>query len=287
MQLPGRRDEEGQVTPALLIAVIGGFALAVAFVSLQNLLDQSGRAATASDAAALAAGAGHRDAFEDVFAGNSGLHLGLLRQMLEEGSLQPAIIARAEQEAREYADANGAEVRTVTYDGFDLGQRQWEYTVLTQQRDTVEGGTTTARSESRSRVAVRVTAGMCGGGLVVGGDCRPWGLLEQLCDLELLGKTGLLLLQSFDPGGQARDLVLGVRKRRRRLRADLDGTCELRVQIAVGARSLAGLAELLFHGLVLHKNGGHPRLQHPDPHPLRARIKPRVLLQPEFLRSHQ
>jgi hypothetical protein len=185
MQLPGRRDEEGQVTPALLIAVIGGFALAVAFVSLQNLLDQSGRAATASDAAALAAGAGHRDAVEDVFAGNSGLHLGLIRQMLEEGSLDPAIAARAEQEAREYADANGAEVRTVTYDGFDLGERQWEYTVLTKQRDTVEGGTTSARSESRSRVAVRVTAGLCGGGLIIGGDCRPWGLLQQLCDLEL------------------------------------------------------------------------------------------------------
>jgi hypothetical protein len=185
MQLPGRRDEEGQVTPALLIAVIGGFALAVAFVSLQNLLDQSGRAATASDAAALAAGAGHRDAIEDVFAGNSGLHLGLIRQMLEEGSLDPTIAARAEQEAREYADANGAEVRTVTYDGFDLGERQWEYTVLTKQRDTVEGGTTSARSESRSRVAVRVTAGLCGGGLIIGGDCRPWGLLQQLCDLEL------------------------------------------------------------------------------------------------------
>lgn len=185
MTLPHGRDEEGQVTPALLIAVIGGFALAVAFVSLQNLLDQSGRAATASDAAALAAGAGHRSAFEDVFAGNSGLHLGLIRQMLEGGAPEPAILARAEQEAREYADANGAEVRSVTYDGFDLGERQWEYTVLTKQRDTVEGGTTTARSESRSRVAVRVTAGMCPGGLVVGGDCRPWGLLEQLCELEL------------------------------------------------------------------------------------------------------
>lgn len=185
MQLPRRRDEEGQVTPALLIAVIGGFALAVAFVSLQNLLDQSGRAATASDAAALAAGAGHRDAIEDLFVGDSGLHLGLIRQMLEEGTLQPAVIARADQQAREYADANGAEVRSVTYDGFDLGQRQWEYTVLTKQRDTVEGGTTSARSESRSRVAVRVTAGLCGGGLVVGGDCRPWGLLQQLCDLEL------------------------------------------------------------------------------------------------------
>ncbi len=81
--------------------------------------------------------------------------------------------------------ANGAEVRTVTYDGFDLGERQWEYTVLTKQRDTVEGGTTSARSESRSRVAVRITAGMCGGGLIIGGDCRPWGLLQQLCDLEL------------------------------------------------------------------------------------------------------
>jgi hypothetical protein len=180
-----RRSEEGQVTPALLIAVIGGFAVAVAFVSLQNLLDQSGRAATASDAAALAAGAGHRDALADVFAGNSGLHLGVLKSLLGGGAPDPMVLARAEQQAREYADANGAQTLNVAYDGFDVGRRQWEYTVLTKQQDTVEGGTGTARSESRSRAAVQITAGVCPGGLILGGDCRPFDLLEQLCELEL------------------------------------------------------------------------------------------------------
>ena len=185
MQLHRRRDEEGQVTPALLIAVIGGFAIAVAFVSLQNLLDQTGRAATASDAAALGAGTGHRDALSDVFAGNSGLHLGVLKQLLEGGSPGPLVLARAEQEAREYADANGAELKSLTFDAFDVGSRQWEYTALTKQDDTVEGGNSEARSESRSRVAVRVTGGVCTGGLILGGGCRGFGLLEKLCELEL------------------------------------------------------------------------------------------------------
>ena len=185
MQLHRRRDEEGQVTPALLIAVIGGFAIAVAFVSLQNLLDQTGRAATASDAAALGAGTGHRDALSDVFAGNSGLHLGVLKQLLEGGSPGPLVLARAEQEAREYADANGAELKSLTFDAFDVGSRKWEYTALTKQDDTIEGGNSEARSESRSRVAVRITGGVCTGGLILGGGCRGFGLLEKLCELEL------------------------------------------------------------------------------------------------------
>lgn len=178
------RGEEGQVTPALLLAIIGGFAIAVAFVSLQNLLDQTGRASTASDAAALAAGTGHRQAVTDFFDGNNGLHLGQLAQVLEGGAV-PDAQALAEQEARDYADANGADVLSVTYDRFDLGKRQWEYTVVTRQQDEVKGGTSTAHTHSRSRVAVRIASGVCPGGLIVGGGCRPFDLLEQLCGNEL------------------------------------------------------------------------------------------------------
>lgn len=176
--------EEGQVTPALLLAVIGGFAIAVAFVSLQNLLDQTGRASTASDAAALAAGKGQVEAVTDIFDGNNGLHLGELANILQGGAV-PLGPANAEQNARDYADANGADVESVTYDGFDIGKQQWEYTVVTRQQDAVEGGTSTAHTKSRSRVAVRVAGGVCAGGLVLGGDCRPFGLLEKLCELEL------------------------------------------------------------------------------------------------------
>lgn len=179
------RQEEGQVTPALLLAVIGGFALAVAFVSLQNLVDQAGRSDTAADAAALAAGKAHGDAIFTVFDGNSGLHLGVLRHLLEGGPVPDVVVARAEQAARDYADANGADVLDVRYDGFDLGARQWEYTVETKQQDPVEGAGKVARTESRSRVAVRVTGGVCSGGLVVGGDCRPFELLDDLCQREL------------------------------------------------------------------------------------------------------
>ena len=73
----------------------------------------------------------------------------------------------------------------MTYDDFDFGERQWEFTVVTRQQDEVEGGTSTAHTKSRSRIAVRITGGVCGGGLIIGGECRPFDLLEQICGLSL------------------------------------------------------------------------------------------------------
>ncbi len=183
---PARRHgrEEGQVTPALLTAVIGGFALAVAFVSLQGVLDQSGRAASASDAAALAVGQEHERALFAIFDGNQGNHLGQLVDLLD-GTGTP----RAQVVAQEYASANGADAVSVSFDGFDLGARRWEYTVTTRQQDTVSGGDVSARSESESRVAVEVTSGLCspgnGIGLYVNGVCAGVDVLVGLCDLEL------------------------------------------------------------------------------------------------------
>lgn len=183
--MTGKRTltEEGQVTPALLLAVIGGFALAVAFVSLQFLSDQTGRAATASDAAALAVGAEHKTELETLLGGGGQNSLDALQNVLQQG---PAL--RVDEVARQYAAANGAELaRPVVYNGFDLGKRQWEYTVTTRQRDKVKGGTSTAQSESTSHVAVQITSGLCTDpvGLVVNGTCAALPDLLKVCDLSL------------------------------------------------------------------------------------------------------
>jgi hypothetical protein len=165
-----RRTEEGQVYPALLLAVIGGFAIALAFIGLQNLVDQTGRAASASDAAALAVGQAHRDTVFESLAGDPGAYLGSLLAFLQGVGPAPA----ADQVAGEYAAANGAGVEgLVRYDGFDAGRREWVYEVSTQQDDTIESGSSSARSESTSRVAVEITGGLCPGfrGIEVGSTC--------------------------------------------------------------------------------------------------------------------
>jgi hypothetical protein len=165
-----RRDEEGQVYPALLLAVIGGFAIAVAFVALQFGLDQTGRAASASDAAALAVGREHRESVVDLFGDNNGLHLGQLTSFLSGAGPVPG----ANDVADDYAEANGADlVGDVEYRGFDLSAVQWEYEVTTEQLDTVEGADEELQSRSTSRVAVRITSGLCPGlaGVMHGGDC--------------------------------------------------------------------------------------------------------------------
>lgn len=165
-----RRTEEGQVYPALLLAVIGGFAIALSFVGLQNLVDQTGRAASASDAAALAVGQAHRDNVVQALAGDPAAHLGQLLSFLQTVGAAPA----ADQVAGQYAAANGAEVEgQVRYVGFDTGRREWVYEVSTLQSDTVEGGTGSTRSESASRVAVAITGGLCPDfrGIEVDGTC--------------------------------------------------------------------------------------------------------------------
>lgn len=166
---PSGRTEEGQVYPALLLAVIGGFAIALAFLGLQNLLDQTGRAASASDAAALAVGKAHRENVVNAFAADPQGRLGGFLDFLQSTGPAPA----AGQVAREFATANGAQVVGMKYDGFRVSQREWVYEMSTQQLDTVEGGTRTARSRSRSKVAVTITGGLCQdlSGIQVDGTC--------------------------------------------------------------------------------------------------------------------
>lgn len=168
MTFHDRRGEEGQVYPALLIAIIGGFAIAVAFLGLQNLLDQNGRAASASDAGALGVGKAFRDDVQSQLTGLSGITD--LLSLLQNAGQWPG----ANQAASQFAVANGASLKgDVQYDGFDLTQYRWVFEVTTRQNDTVKGGNRTANSESTSKVAVTVT-GLCEGatGILVGGSCK-------------------------------------------------------------------------------------------------------------------
>ena len=190
MRLGSNRREEGQVTPALLVAVSGALALAVGLISLQVLSDQTGRADTASDAAALAVGREHQEAILSIFDGNSGLHLGQLANLI----LSPGETVNADEVAEEFAAANGATAEDVDLTGFDPSSTlpEWRYAVTTQQADEIEGGGKTVQIESTSTVEVRITSGLCrpkddegGLGLELEGGCASPELLKNLCELDL------------------------------------------------------------------------------------------------------
>lgn len=170
MRIRSRR-EEGQVYPALLLAVIGGFAIAVSFVPLQNLLDQTGRADTASDSAALAAAKAHKTNFE------------LKVQALPDSPAKVATFfiylssydGLAYARANELAGANGATAPVVTGGMYNPATQQVRYTAITRQNDTVTGGDASANSKSRATAAAELTAGICAGGLsvnILGVGCR-------------------------------------------------------------------------------------------------------------------
>ena len=151
------RDEEGQVYPALLIAIIGGFAIAVAFLGLQNLLDQNGRAASASDAAALGVGTAFRDDTVGQLSGYGDL-TDLLSFLKGAGSWPGA-----DDAAQQFAGANGASVDgSVQFEGFDADQGRWVFKVRTEQKDTVKSADSSSKSPSSSTVAVTVS-GLCDG----------------------------------------------------------------------------------------------------------------------------
>lgn len=181
----GRRDcrEEGQVYPALLLAIIGGLAIALGFIGLQNLMDQGGRANSASDAAALAVGSQFRDdALTSLGVAGPGNHLGellgTLDSLMNNGGSWPG----ADAVAGEYARANGAQLDgDVEYQGFDPQAHRWVWRVVTEQLDTVHGGTESARSRSASRVAVDLAGALCQGGLVLNGSCVTPGQWAKDC----------------------------------------------------------------------------------------------------------
>lgn len=184
MRLRSRR-EEGQVYPALLLAVIGGFAIAVTFIPLQNLLDQTGRADTAADSAALAAAKSHRDVWKRVpfEGGTPSTRLILwIEKLRASGSM-------ASLEAEKLASANGADVvnfRPDTY-RFDFVKKRAAYEVTTMQKDTVEGGDASVRSQSRAVAEATVTNGhvLCGTnadpGVMLLGFCYQISVWPELC----------------------------------------------------------------------------------------------------------
>lgn len=167
---PRRRDEEGQVYPALLLAVLGALALAVLFVVLQNLLDQTGRSDTAADAAALAAAEQHREQLTGVVTGE-GLSLDTILGIIKGGFGEAPGAADA---AEEYAQANGATVVDFRFEGSDLGEQSWTYYVKTQQNDGVEDASgNSTRTTSVARAKVSLEGGLCDGGtgILADGKC--------------------------------------------------------------------------------------------------------------------
>lgn len=178
MRIRSRR-EEGQAYPALLLAVIGGFAIAVSFVPLQNLLDQTGRADTASDSAALAAAKAHKTNFELKVKVLPDGPQKIATFFIHLGMYDPLAQARATQ----LASANGA-TAVVTGGNYNPVTQQVRYTAITRQNDTVKGGDTSANSKSRATAAAELTAGLCMGGLgveVPGWQCENAASWILLC----------------------------------------------------------------------------------------------------------
>lgn len=180
MRLRSRR-EEGQVYPALLLAVIGGFAIAVSFIPLQNLFDQTGRADTAGDSAALAAAKAHKEAFLDLELTNSNNTLTNLDEFL--AHLLTPQDGLAFSAAQELADANGANALSATTLGYDPFRRGWVYEVITEQDDTVKGGDASANSKSRVK-AIAYADGLClevGPGVEILGKCHDVPTWTAIC----------------------------------------------------------------------------------------------------------
>lgn len=154
MRIRSRR-EEGQVYPALLLAVIGGFAIAVSFIPLQNLLDQTGRADSAADSAALAAAEAHRDQYK-IEKGLPSTPITRLTVWLNAIRKGKGFIAQGA--AQNLATANGADLESFRYRFQGRpGRYRAVYTVVTRQQDTVKGGDATANSRSRATAIAEIS----------------------------------------------------------------------------------------------------------------------------------
>jgi len=180
-----RGHEDGQVTPALLMAVIGAFALAVIFVVIARGEDQGGRSDTAADAAALAIGREYQR------------HTGtFLAPMIETklpvlAAYQPITAAAA---AQQYADANGARVVAARYEGFDPLTLEWRYWVKVEQQDTIEGGGRSHEpTTSTATVAVKAVGGLC---------TSAEGAAGFISDEQCVGPTQMLAICLAEKTGQ-------------------------------------------------------------------------------------
>ena len=168
-----RREEEGQVTPALLLAVLGSFALVMLFVALPRLLDQTERADTASDSAAIAASRAHKEWFMmmgKAQIGNPIANFPNVMSLLARG-LAPTAYA----EGLSFARSNGATLAQLNADPYDMFRKRWVIHARAKQLDTIKGGNTTANSERDARAELRAVSGLClkaGPGVEVNGQCK-------------------------------------------------------------------------------------------------------------------
>ncbi|MFT4288468.1 hypothetical protein [Nocardioides sp.] len=152
------RGERGQVTPALLAAVLGAFAIMVGMFTLARGSEQSARSDTAADAAALAAAKQwHVEALAllQASAGTPALAAAV-------GSLNFFQPVGGYATAAEFAGANGGDL-----EGYQWlpagGGLKWVVQATVRQRDNlVDRGDLNSRSTSRVRV--EATGGLCWAG---------------------------------------------------------------------------------------------------------------------------
>jgi hypothetical protein len=168
------RQQEGQVMPALLLAVVITTFAAVLLFTVGEAADQSSRAETASDAAALgAAQTFARDVPGQVVA-SFVQGLGLAQAC--------AAVPGQEAAARDYTRANGSDL--VGFRCEPEGGAHWRFTAQTRARDTVRDSNSgrVVRSESRSAAELELT-GICGSGTGIdfSGGCLTFELFELLC----------------------------------------------------------------------------------------------------------
>ncbi len=175
------RREDGQVLPALLLAVVFGVFLTAVLFIVGGAGDQSARAGTASDAAALAAGDEAATELRTFLSGDPGVHLG---QVATGAGLDPTSL---QSSASTYARANGADEQSTAVTGFSPSTFEWQIEVTVKARDVVRDNLHTAvQGTSTSRVSVRLD-GLCsvadGFGFVLPGlgHCLTSALLGVLC----------------------------------------------------------------------------------------------------------
>ncbi len=173
-----RRGEEGQVYPALLLAVIGSFAIAALFLPVQKILDQSNRADTAADAAALGAAKAQKNHAGSPLLLTTTAMPGFVLRM------QGFLSFQIQSEAQRFAAANGATLKgPVVPLGYDPTIPGWRFRVTTRQNDPVKGGDTTAHSEATATAVAKVESGFCSGGtgFTYGGLCITDALWNSSC----------------------------------------------------------------------------------------------------------
>lgn len=163
-----QRGERGQVTPALLAAVLGAFAIAVGLFTLARGSEQSARSDTAADAAALAAAKQwHTEALDTLLAAAAPTTEEIATVVEALTFFQPV---GGHPQAASFAQANGGEL--LNYEWIpDNNPAAWVVQVEVEQRDDLTSNSS-RNSRSTSRVEVKATGGLCNAGRLLGLQLR-------------------------------------------------------------------------------------------------------------------